>query len=283
MIILNSSFRSGSTYFWRMLRDASHSNIYYEPLNRRLLELSQRGSFVDTKSRRLHGADVWDDYQNRTSVISKYFESLEYGVFPQSSRKVELYFKALSHDDEFEPIFQTNRLHFSLAYFLSRHSKVIQLLRNPADVYESMINGMSASHHSGFMRVSSRLYHRHFNHSPFELAQAFEEVRNKYSIAKEKKVNRLQKFLYVWVLSNHAAVTQVKGYGGVVISYDQMFNTTGKRQIEDALSQYLELPLKLKDLKYKPSKGAPEELRLESYADSLGLEKEYFELMDYIH
>lgn len=151
IVFVHSLFRSGSTYFYNVLKRNIQLNVYHEPFHEVIAELSsawdglhERAAYLKEKLRHdfLEGS-YFDEYSKILPSIKEKFDSgMSYDLFfmdeNQDSKALKAYIDTLNDVSSHRSVFQCTRTIGRIKWLKSNYeSKHIFLLRNPWDQWYS--------------------------------------------------------------------------------------------------------------------------------------------------
>jgi hypothetical protein len=209
ILIVNGYFRSGTTAMWKMIKQCNKDKkVFYEPFHTKLFQKIEN-EFGLNKS---HGIELWDEYRDMgndfiQSLKSKY-KFGKYGF----SNDINDYIEYLEKFDEIESdiILQPNRLSFFLGEMVEYFNiQAIQLVRNPFNVYKSVIKNLRSNIFRSVLspivkgyRLGSAYY------STIYICDYINKNHGKIDkyIFKRRFINPWKMFIISWVNSNYYAL-----------------------------------------------------------------------------
>ncbi|VAX18151.1 hypothetical protein MNBD_NITROSPINAE03-699 [hydrothermal vent metagenome] len=239
-LLVNGFFRSGTTILWKILRDSNPSmSVFYEPCHEQImdnLKKFRQEPFDDE----VQGFRVWNEYMEIPGLMEKidknHPNSGRGNLFPEKAEDVVAYVEIYDQLKK-NCILQTNRWSFCLAEIGRAYDcRVIHIIRNPFDIYSSMLKVYMGQGSALKCLIKSAL-------KPFYAGKAYgiidmyEFVVRKFDhnygkldgksglLFKESPFNM---FLIVWTLSNYHAIKGLEAIGETVIVYEK-FTSNSKR------------------------------------------------------
>ena len=213
--IFNGYYRSGTTGIWNILRSCNREYVvFYEPLHpqlEKILSDYKAGRKID----KVHGKDLWAEYfehgdaflrtRNNLHTFSKH-------TFPENNEQLFKYLD-LFHNLAKPVILQPNRLHFHLGAVAERYGcKVFHVIRNPVDVYNSLIQNFYNRRRITLMKLASYVKNRHTPKSNvLKIKHNIEFAYNKYKMPsywgdKSNRIEILRRpfvtLVLSWIVSN---------------------------------------------------------------------------------
>jgi len=142
--IFNGFYRSGTTLFYKILsRSNKDSIILYEPLHPNLKKAILIGAGKD-----IHNENVYRGYTKlkyleeylkfHEQLKNQYLKHRFEDIIPIEYKEIKKLVNILNKEDK-NIILQTNRFHFILKDFIERDIPAIHIIRNPIDIYFSMV------------------------------------------------------------------------------------------------------------------------------------------------
>lgn len=293
-LIVNGYYRSGTTFFWNVLKESDsfrNISIFYEPLHPRLHHHLVKEK-CDNKPSLLHGRRIWGEYNeipecDRLKILKNHPNTIGE---PFIGNKTKLFdyldvYNSFGHDI----ILQTNRLHFFLDNCVDRYNtKVIHIVRNPHDVYSSMYKGSL----KGNGKIKSIIKRVFKNKSEFfDLNREFDWVSNRlgkdynrFFSWKErwKNMSLYDKFVVVYTLSNYYALKCLDART-LIIPYE--FITSSPEKASIILHSYLQKSVDLnpsKIINRHDSQQHTFNKKFKKALDKYNLKEEYLFIQDYI-
>lgn len=239
--IFNGYWRSGTTLSWNIARESNPELlVFYEPFNRKLpvylLRYGPKGVSP------LHGIALWNDYY-KSGIVEEVgiFHSNLDSVFPERWLDAKLYLQ-LFHNLPEDCVLKTNRAHFILDRIKKEFSaRVVHIVRNPIDVYNSIIKYRSINKKISIIEKMAHLSYRIFRREFFfETAPCFMWIRKhfgypsvwdyKFKITHSRDL--LGKFAVCWTVSNYFAL---KAAGDCFFKYEDllMYPDRVRKKVED--------------------------------------------------
>lgn len=220
--ILNGSFRSGTSFFWSKLNNAKNGNVLYEPCHENLLNLASKSP---EKLDSLHGLDIWSCYSEEILNEVQKHDSLKL-----YNNKVDILVFANSLFQCNDVIgLQTNRWHYFYADFIESGINVFHIIRNPLNVYNSMLKSYRNQGGSIKKILKRNLPENYINKKSFNIQRWYE-----YTCFMEGCVSRLDNafdmFIFTWVSMNYSAMNAqvIKGLESNIVFYDLMSHLNAK-------------------------------------------------------
>lgn len=212
-LIFNGFFRSGTTLAYKILKDSNCSkNVFYEPLNRNLQTLCRLENISD-----FHNADLWSSYDNVSDAVIQNNPGTQ-KILQHDLNNVKEYFRSLASGEI--SIFQTNRLHLLIGQFgVLEDYKCVHLIRNPLDVFESFMDGISRRHQKKVILSYAAQAYYSLNRNPFELNEMCYELME--TTTKSCSLNIYEKFLLCWVKCN---IEPLRSESVFCVSYDDLLH-----------------------------------------------------------
>jgi hypothetical protein len=235
--MVNSYFRSGSTFIWSFIKDSLSKGDYislYEPLNPHLAVFLRKEK-AEPSINKLHKKVLFKDYLNLDDetilkIIRNNPNSNPHGIHNDFAL---LNFLNIIHDLPYKVFIQTNRLHFHLdLVFQNYTNKVIHLIRNPLDVWLSIRKAATVFHGSKVKQHFQRLF------LPINLINAFEIDKQYHWIINQagypfdfsgtmstrvfNHFNAFEKFVVVWTISNYHAMKFCDSEGMELLIYEDI-------------------------------------------------------------
>ncbi len=235
-LLVNGFFRSGTTIIWKILKKSNpNALVLYEPCHELIvhhLEEYQRKPFVDET----HGMDIWEDYTKAPGLIDKIRQThpnLGKGrLLPESADDLLRYVTIFDQLDK-DIVLQTNRWSFHLKEITeSSGCKTIQVVRNPIDVYRSIM-GIYFKQGAAPKRAIKNLLKPLFINKAFGLGPMYKHTWNKFGGASHGweppsktaiNMRPFNTFLITWTMANYSALKATQGAGGTFVSYETVMN-----------------------------------------------------------
>ncbi len=228
-VIINSYFRSGSSIIWKIIKEENPGAVvYYEPCHSHIIKKSKEAG-----NDSLHGMVLWEEYSGFSEDLFKVHPYLSEG-FPRSYLGLGDYGDFLcekAYEESKKPVLQTNRWHYFTPYFSDRGYDVMQLIRHPYDVINS-IYGLAFKSDNNIPYVIKKIFLSLGLVDHFEQQQFFEYVTSVSSTSslpgKSKKILNIKlgfkdKVLFSWVKANTFVLRNCEGKSGFsVVSYDKL-------------------------------------------------------------
>lgn len=269
-VIVNGSFRSGTSYIWNDLKKNNNGVILYEPCHENLLNLLKK---VNTSSvDKLHGLRIWSEY-NKNHI--DFIERDGISNFYNYKSGVVSYASGLCDTSQGIIGLQTNRWHLFYDELIYAGYNVIHIIRNPNDVYRSIINSYRAQG-SGFIKLLKRILPDNIvNRRAFKIKSWYEYTLDNLQLKNDAKLKTdlaYEMFVITWILQNYKAISSLNKHGlsNNVIVYDLILNN--KTQYIEMLNQN-ELTVVFDNFKFK-SKGIEKQFGLYETAKKFGLTSE---------
>lgn len=218
--LINGFFRSGTTFLFNQVKEQLPENTcFYEPCYPKLGLVVEHHKQSEQKTDRLHGSSLWSEYaelldSDFINLLRNHPNTKNNGIANDASL-----FKYLDLFNNLDKslVLQTNRYHMYLGAIQAKYAiPVVHIIRNPIDVYFSMIKSYSKR------SVGIKKYIRKVIF-PFTSKNYFgQESELKFNIEKLglptvfydnwrfryfKKISFKETVYINWVLGNYAALT----------------------------------------------------------------------------
>jgi len=247
LIIINGFFRSGTTFLWRVIRDSSDYVCFYEPLHPNLEQ------FVTDKPsiHMTHGAELWNEYRELNELEKSKLFSLNKvinGGQPASEQAIK-YLEFLS-ELRVKVLLQPNRASLLLHDVLnfSTDAKVIHILRDPFEVWESMCK--MAIYRGRYIFIKRYFPFFAFIRG-FELFKAGRDVDSFRNVSNFEMILNCIRFfggkhylfrcfLRIWIQCNYSAIKAVEQQNGIIVSLENLITS---KSLQVGVSKYLEIDL----------------------------------------
>ncbi|MFK7779650.1 MAG: sulfotransferase domain-containing protein [Candidatus Gracilibacteria bacterium] len=234
-LIVNGYFRSGTSIVWKILKDSNNDyTVFYEPCHEALFDLVSDYEKSSNKKNTLHGMDIWEEYTKNPDFFNKlrFIHPNILKPVPVNYSKIKNYVNAFNELDE-NTILQTNRWHLFLD-FLGKDfdCEIIHIIRNPIDVYNSIINKAFEKN----QYIKKIIYkNRSFNINIWyqELSKFYPELyQNRLYNSKYNLLFPFEMFIVVWVLTNYYALLKLNKRN--IIIYEKLLYSPDeyKKKIE---------------------------------------------------
>lgn len=145
-IIVTGRFRSGSTLWWNLFRQATGTTSYYEPFNeRRWFDADARGNRIDSTHRGVD--DYWREYDGLDELGRYYDESWIGRRIYMSAEAYHpamlAYVETLIARAHGRAVLQFNRIDFRLPWFRAwfPNAPIVHIYRHPRDQWCSTLAG----------------------------------------------------------------------------------------------------------------------------------------------
>jgi len=278
--ILNSTFRSGSTFFWReLVHQNPEAVILYEPCHENLNRLLRRfRGLQGTVNERLHGASLWNGYtEEHLKIVQRWGD---YRICDLPFRNVPRYAGELLSAESRVDGLQVNRWHFFLDALLSEGLTVVHLVRNPWDVFQSIQLAALTSRNRWRSYLKSWLMtSRQRQLWAFNLGKFYGQTlifANFPNRAREP----WDRFLVWWCLSNLAAIRALDKHGhDYLLVYEALPHD---RERVEGIFKQVGYQLQLAESCSPSGNGRYDDPRVLNRIDRLGLTQEYDECLQAI-
>jgi len=237
VFILNGYFRSGTTLLYKIIKESNKDKlVFYEPLHNDLFRLLKKHKIgvVD----KVHKINLWDEYliQGKDFIekLKRYHPNINQ-IFPFDAEKVVKYLNVF-HELKQDVILQPNRLHFVIEKVVKHYAlPFVHMIRNPLDVYLSIINTYRKKRHKIVVFFADLL--RKVNLLPLQKAFALDQgldliykfyskpsVWGDFSFRVRHFNDIFGIFLSNWTLSNYFAIKQLEKCNGFLLKYEDFVN-----------------------------------------------------------
>lgn len=286
-MVINGYYRSGTTFLWRSMQKSFTDHMcFYEPLHPHLPMYIAKEK-LHKKKHIFHDVNLWNEYLtlNETALsrlLAHHPMRLKAGI--TAPEQLFQYFDQFDNMAK-EVILQPNRAHFFLNEIAQNYGcKVIHVLRNPSDVYKSIMAAYSVSDQhnavSSFLRSVLKRYRKDRTFGIRDEFNWIKKNRPTISLSKDdnfasaRQISAYQKYVAVWIISNYNAVLGVRRAKGLVCCYEELYKD--KTKLEFDIASYLgNGEFSLLEIKDKNEFNIESNLKFVSTAKALGLSKEY--------
>jgi hypothetical protein len=241
-LLVNGFFRSGTTIFWKILRDSNPSmSVFYEPCHEQILDNLKKfrqEPFDDE----VQGFKVWDEYMTVAGlieIIGANHPNLGRGnIFPEKADDVIAYANIYDQLDK-DCVLQTNRWSFCVEQIGKAYDcRVIHIIRNPFDVYSSM-QRVYMGQGSAFKRMIKNVFNPFFAGRAYGITDMYKFAIRKFdqdygglddSSGFAVKESAFNMFLIVWTLSNFHAIKGLEAIGETVVVYEKLISDSKRAE-----------------------------------------------------
>jgi len=237
--VINGYFRSGTTYFWSIIKKNFQNFVFYEPLHPSLPNNIWFNDNIDY----LHQKDIWSDYRELSFIeklkICRSHPSAKADICSNDSLLINYYniYNNLDNDCGM----QFNRAHFHLDIFHHTYKcPVVHIIRHPMDVYASIIRIIYVN-----QTIKNKLlyifYRKYILLNNFEVIRDYKWINkfikqfnssDKSIMAFYRNLSFYEKFIIVWIMSNYFAIKSIENCNGLVIAYEELMNKPQKMASE---------------------------------------------------
>ncbi|NDY42539.1 hypothetical protein G3N55_06750 [Dissulfurirhabdus thermomarina] len=289
-LLVNGFFRSGTTIVWRILKESNpYYRVYYEPCHERLF-LLVRDYWLNREADPLHETVLFDEYL----LDMDFLDALRWHhpnvgiVFPTSCDELLSYVK-LFHDSDTPIILQSNRWHFFLDKIAASYGcGVVHIVRNPFDVYRSIIR--SSFRFGSFLKKILRIGLGPFIRGRFfYIDEMYKYIEMRYGCSPYDlgildrilwRFKAMNRFFGVWIVSNFVALKKIQKVGGNVLCYEEIVRNPGKsKSVFESFGVHFDYAGKLRPANRNSFMTFDEEQRFLSIAKSIGLYEESLHIL----
>jgi hypothetical protein len=229
--VINGYFRSGTTFFWSIIKQNFQNNVFYEPLHPSL----PNNIWITDNIDYLHQKDIWADYRELSFIeklkLCRSHPSAKTDICLNDDLLINYYniYNRLDNDCGM----QFNRAHFHLDIFHHTYKcPVVHIIRHPMDVYASIMKIIYVN-----QSIKNKLLYIFYR--KFIILNNFEVIRdykwiNTFikqfnSFEKSRKslfqnISFYEKFIIVWIMSNYYAIKSIEICNGLVIAYEELID-----------------------------------------------------------
>ncbi|WP_027371293.1 sulfotransferase family protein [Desulfovermiculus halophilus] len=289
--IVNSFYRSGSTFLWEYLKNnACRKNglvCFYEPDNPDLGRLINQEGMTNNI---LHGKQLWQEYlclpEEKRDMIFRNNPLKRNHLFILD-KELKSYFDIYDSLDDYI-LLQTNLMSFHLKFLTNLYkTKTVHIVRNPISVKHSVKNAYFVSNNK-IARILKKtilyptLYRSMWLYKIYDyIYRSYgypKNIENKIFKKKITKYNFTEIFAITWTISNYMAIKDTRDIGGLILNYEEF----GRSQ--RTLSQHLGISLtKEPDFKPRPPKNNDQEFqKFMYYINKFELNEEYELIREYL-
>lgn len=215
-VLINGSFRSGTSYIWKKFYDVYGSDVLYEPCHENLNRFISKGQ--KEKVDPLHGMAVWNVYTDlHADVIDSFFP---YQISSLHDFDIDGYVSRLEELHHASLILQANRWHFFYNLFQDRGYRIFHVIRNPHEVYKSIYSAYSSQGGWCKRQIKRVLPEQYIGKKAFNNESFFRLSLEIKALEKKiiKEMSAKECFLYAWVIFNYYAIGSL-GKNDKVIRY----------------------------------------------------------------
>lgn len=244
-LIVNGYYRSGTTFFWDLLKNnfLDDYTVYYEPLNPHIAQYINQEK-VEDRAAKLHNKKLWIEYNEldlgtRKKLFLRHPNTNDYGI--ETTDSLISYLNVFNQEEK-NICLQTNRLHFHISEIKNEFgAKNIHLIRHPLDVYNSMVKASILSE----KRLKSSIKWIFLGKTQFfGVNKEFNWINRKLGIPdinigswkRRFNITLFEKFVIVYTISNYFALMDLDEETDMLLSYEFLMTNS-----EEALNRISDL------------------------------------------
>ncbi len=231
-LVLNGSFRSGTSMLWKIVKDSNPDMLcFYEPCHPSLSDLiceHPEGHVND-----LHGYVLFDEYHHAFDMSEGVFNDAlsQTKIYPDTYDQISERVSRFTCLDQ-ACVLQSNRWHYFLEELHSEYDcALMHVLRNPFKVWDSIQRGIRQQ--GEFSYQIRRLLRNRSLGEFFGSDAIYQKSMKVHSLQPPLFLSSFERFIVGWILSNDIAVKAVLAHSGTVLTYESILSSGG--DVLDAL------------------------------------------------